>query len=150
MTSKDRVIILLFLAFTVDLIFTWFEFNDYERQLMHPFYEGHTYQNGNYWDGSVTTANFAHGFFRRLTTAIVFMCAVWAIQARMHVSLFWMCVCLELVDAFDYWLTRSDEWFTLPVFTLFGTTYYDYEIEFNHFRLIAVVVYFIVHKWKKL
>lgn len=149
MTKVDWVLVLLFAAFTVDIVFTAWEFDDVEKVKRHPYYEGHTYKNGKRWEGEVATANFAHGFFNRLTTAMIFVCAALAIKYKLHPSILWLCCGLEVVDALDYWLTRNDEWFTVGNITILGRTYYDAEFQYNHARLITLFIFSIYIRGKK-
>lgn len=135
------ILLTLWFAFAVDLIFTLFEYDDERKQKRHPYYEGHTYKSGKKWDGAVTDANFYHGFFRRGTNVLIFLCAFLAVKYRLHPGIFILCMGLEIADAIDYWLTRNDEWFTLTYIRIGPYTIYDYEIEFNHFRLVIIALF---------
>lgn len=149
MNKITLILLILWMAFAVDLIFTLFEFDDVRKQKRHPYYEGHIYNNGKKWDGAVTDANFYHGFFRRITTAMIFLVAFLAVKYRIHPSIFIFCMGLEFFDAVDYWLTRNDEWITLPTFRIGPYTIYDYEIEWNHFRLVAIALFSVFFTYGK-
>lgn len=142
-TKISIILLILFAAFTTDLIFTLFEYDEERKEKRHPFYEGHVYASGKKWDGAVTDANFYHGFYRRVTTGLIFLCAFLAVKWRLKPGIFLFCLGLEFVDALDYWLTRNDQWAELDYLKIGPYTLYNYEIEYNHFRLLAVSIYSI-------
>src|SRR5687767_9715148 len=129
---KLRIIALIFSSYLVGQLFTLFEFNAVEEKRWHPFYYGHTYEDGRFWDGRVTNAVFAYGFMEMVSRAMLFLAAYLAIVHRINVfKLFMVCFWVEVADMADYWLFRNDPYPFLPRIGNFG-------LEFNYIKLAII------------
>jgi hypothetical protein len=133
-TVKHKIILLIFGSYLVGTIFTAFEFDAVVRKKWHPFYQGHTYENGEYWDGKVTNAVFVYGFMEMVSRAMIFCAAYLAVRHRIFIYLFYVCGWIEIADMFDYWLFRNDPYPFLPKIGNFG-------LEFNYVKLFLVGIY---------
>jgi len=131
---KERILIAIVFSYVVELLFTLFEFDAEVDRKWHPFYNGHTFQNGKYWNGWVTNCVFVYGFMEMAARGTMFLAAHWAIRHRIMLRIFVVCATLEMLDMFDYWLFRNDPWFGTP-------------IEFNYIK-IGVVIFYARREWK--
>lgn len=134
LSIKERILISILLSYVVELIFTLVEFDKEVVSKWHPFYNGHTFENGDYWNGWVTNCVFAYGIMEIAARAILLISAHWAIINGIRLRIFLVCAGLEILDMADYWLFRNDPWFGTP-------------IEFNYIK-IGVVIYYARREWK--
>lgn len=135
---KRRIIFLIVLSYFVGLIFTLFEFNAVVRHKRHPFYLGHTYENGEYWNGHVTDAVFVYGFMEMISRGLIFLAAYYAVLHKIFLRLFIVCFWVEIADMMDYWLFRNDPYPFLPVIE---TKIGKIALEFNYIKL-GIICYF--------
>lgn len=137
---KGRIICLIIASYIVGFLFTLFEFDAVERKHWHPFYEGHTYENGEYWNGHVTDAVFVYGFMEMVSRALIFLAAYLAIMHRIFLKLFIVCFWVEVADMADYWLFRNDPYPFLPRIGNFA-------LEYNYIKL-AIIVTFSIREYR--
>lgn len=130
-SRRSKVLTPLVLSYLVEFIFTLFEFDEEIPRRRHIFYKGHTFASGKHWDGWPTDVNFVYGFMEMASRGLIFVSAYLAIKYGMRMRVFWICATIEIIDMFDYWLFRNDEWFNTG-------------IEFNYIK-IGVILYFA---WK--
>lgn len=137
---KRKILFLLGLSYLVELIFTLFEFDARIDRHWHPFYQGHTFEDGTHWNGWVTNAVFVYGFMEMVSRGLIFLAAYLAVTNRIFLRVFIVCFWLEMADMVDYWLFRNDPYPFLPKVGNFG-------IEFNYIK-IAIIGYFITREFK--
>lgn len=138
---RKKIYGLIIASYLVGFIFTLFEFDAVKRHKWHPFYAGHTYENGEFWDGRVTNAVFAYGFMEMVSRAIIFYAAYLAVRYGVFLRIFIVCFWVEVADMADYWLFRNDPYPFLPKFGNFG-------IEFNYIKF-AIIVSFSAWEYRK-
>lgn len=138
---RRRIIILIVLSYVVELIFTLFEFDIVVARPWHPFYYGHTYEDGSYWNGWVSDGVFVYGFMEMVARALIFLAAYYAVINKIALSLFIVCFWIELVDMLDYYLFRNDPW---PFFPRIG----NFGLEYNYVKL-AIVCYYAWTDWNR-
>lgn len=135
---KRWIIILIVGSYFVEVIFTLFELSDSVPIKRHPYYQGHTYDNGVYWNGWVSDAVFVYGIMEIVARAMIFLAVYYAFRDRIFLKIFIVCFWVEVADVFDYWLFRNDPYPFLPKHeTKFGTL----ALEFNYIKL-AIISYF--------
>lgn len=135
---KRKIIFLIVLSYFVELIFTLFEFNAQVVHKWHPFYQGHTFENGEFWNGHVTNAVFVYGFMEMVSRGLIFLAAYYAVSHKIFIKLFIVCFWVELFDMFDYWLFRNDPYPFLPKYeTSIGTI----ALEFNYIKIVIICYY---------
>jgi len=132
---KKWILSALVLSYLVELIFTVFELDPEIKRPHHPFFNGLVFQDGTVWNGWVTDANFVYGFMEMAARGLVFLAASWAILYGIRMRIFAVCASLEIIDMFDYWLFRNDEWFNTG-------------FEFNYLK-IAIVVFCAWKEYRK-
>lgn len=128
LSRRSQVLTPLVLSYLVGFIFTLFEFDEEIAKLRHPFYKGHTFASGRHWDGWVTDANFVYGIMEIASRGLIFVSADLAIKYRFKLRIFWVCGGIEIIDMYDYWLFRNDEWFNTG-------------IEFNYIKIVVILLY---------
>jgi hypothetical protein len=145
------VLLLISGSYFVDLLFTLFESTSPETSKWYVFYKGHTYENGDYWDGQVTAATFWHGLNTMLSRAMLLTAAYISVRWRIFVTAFAVCFWVELVDMLDYWLFYNDWWVFIPKFDLnLGLMVIkDFAFEYNLVKIGVVLTYCYI-EWKKL
>lgn len=129
-----KIILLVVGSYLIELLFTLFEFDAVVKRKMHPFYQGHVYENGEKWNGYVTNAVFVYGFMEILARGMIFLAAYLAVMHKIALRLFVVCFWLEIADVFDYWLFRNDPYPLLPRIGNFG-------IEFNYIKIATVCIF---------
>lgn len=129
---KTWVLLPLILSYLVELIFTVWEL---DREVKKPYYllfDGWTYSNGTTWNGWVTDANFVYGFMETAARGLIFVAAAIASWYGVRMRIFFVCITLEIIDGFDYWIFYNHTWFNTA-------------IEFNYIKIGVIFFY----TWKE-
>lgn len=147
LNPRHKIAILIILSFLTDLIFTLFEFNAEVYKHWHPYFDGMTFSDGRKWDGSVTDANFAYGFFGIGSRGLMFLAGWLAIHYRMYPKSFLVAFWLELFDMPDYYFTRNSWWKFIPKVDFWLID--NWTFEYNYIKILAICL-IVYHEWKKL
>lgn len=142
--KPDTVCLVLFgVSYISDILFGLFEFEAEVYKKWHPFYEGITFKSGRKWDGTVTDANFAYGFFAIAARWALIVNAWLSAHHGFYKKTWLVCIVLEGYDALDYYLFRNGPWWKMP---LMG--FDQFEIEYNIPKIMIVLTIAFI-EWKK-
>lgn len=133
------------LSYLVDLLFTLFEFEACTVKPWHIFYYGEDLNCG-YWNGWVSDSSFAYGFFAMGSRALIFLSAWMAIRNKVMLSIFSVCLWVEVADAVDYFFVRNGWWQIIPEFDFW--LFHDIKFEFNFIKVPFITAY-AAYEWKK-
>ena len=117
----------LVLSYLTELIFTIWEFDKKVEKPYYPFFDGIIYEDGSKWNGWVTDCVFVYGFMETAARGLIFVSAAIASWYGVKMNIFFVCITLEIIDSFDYWLFYNHTWFNTG-------------IEFNYIK-IGVILY---------
>lgn len=137
MNVKRKILLVLFISYIVELLFTLFELDAETRYKFHPLFDGVVFQDGSKWNGEKTPANFVYGFMEIAARGLIFLAAYWASKAKIFLPIFLWLACLEIADMVDYWLLNNSGWFAI---------YGPFEFDFNLIK-VGVVLGFNVKEW---
>lgn len=125
---KFWVLLPLVLSYLVELIFTIWELDKQVMKKRFIFFDGWVYEDGSAWDGLVSDSSFVYGFMETSSRGLIFVSAAIASWYGVRMNIFFVCITLEIIDGFDYWLFYNHKWF-------------DTHIEFNYIKIALIFFY---------
>lgn len=146
----QKVILLVWGSYIVDLLFTLFELDATTMKKWHPFYDGMTFPNGFVWDGRVSDSTFVYGLMSMLSRGMIFLGAYLAVMHRLPIKLFIVCFWIEISDMVDYYLFHNSWWPFIPKinFTILWIRFENVEFEYNFLKILIVTIFSYI-EWKK-
>lgn len=149
--AAASVLILISGSYLVDLLFTLFESSSPTVSKWYVFYQGHTYEDGTFWNGHTTEATFWHGLNTMFSRAMLLSAAYISVRWSLFIKSFAVCCWIELFDMLDYWLFYNAWWTFIPKFDLnIGImTINNFEFEYNFVKIGIVLTYCYI-EWKSL
>lgn len=122
LTTREKACLFFIIAYLVDLLFDLASIGDDTKRHFFPFFHG--FED---WGGEMTLENYVYGYSLNLWRMIVFY--VFYLETGKQI---WnKMVIVEFADCVDYAACYNQEW--------------GYGIEFNHFKIIIVILLVLKH-----